>query len=111
MSVVVENITVATAKLKKSRLVGSPGANYWSYKDSPVGIGKVATILKAHDEDNGRDHHWEMHQDKRQDQSDGGSRTDPVSDRYKDLSCNGSENRPRPKIKLCANLESCRRCA
>ena len=35
MSVVVENITVATAKLKKSRLVGSPGANIGHIRTHP----------------------------------------------------------------------------
>lgn len=35
-----------------------------SHKSSPVGIGKVAAVLEAYDEDDGCDHHWEMHQDK-----------------------------------------------
>jgi len=34
-----------------------------SCKNPPVGIGKVATVLEAYDEDDGRDHHWEMRQD------------------------------------------------
>ena len=55
--VVVENITVATAKLAgwfshRGRIRG------WVLKNSPVGIGEVCAILECGDEDNDSDHHW-----------------------------------------------------
>ena len=59
----------------------------------------MTAVLKAHDEDDGCDHHWERCQDKGKYQADENSRTDPVSNRYKDLSRECGENQPKPKIK------------
>jgi hypothetical protein len=72
--VVVENITVATAKLtewvgQRLRYRHRPG------KNSPVGIGEVLTVLECGDEDDDGDHHWQVRQDKGRDRSDRNSRT------------------------------------
>lgn len=56
MSVVVENITVATAKLA-GQVSWRFEYRHWSCKNSPVSIGKVAAVLEGCDEDDGRNHH------------------------------------------------------
>ena len=56
MSVVVENITVATAKLA-GQVSQQFECRHWSCEISPVSIGKVAAVLEGCDKDDGRDHH------------------------------------------------------
>lgn len=104
-------MTVATAKLAES--VGKrPEYKHCSCKNSPVGIGKVTAVLEGHDKDNCRNHHWDMRQGKRQNQSDGASRTDPVNDRDKDLSYWEVKNQQGPnECVRDTNLEYSQRCA
>ena len=61
--VVVENITVATAKLTGwvSHRLWIRG---WVLKNSPVGIGEVCAVLECGDEDDHSNHHWKTRQNK-----------------------------------------------
>ena len=56
MIVVVENITVATAKLVEwvSLLLRY---RHWPRKDSPIGIGEVCAVLECRDKYNDSNHH------------------------------------------------------